>query len=242
MKTKEQYVLGYFKTEPDHLFWKAYSFQARIHANHARKDGMIYSVHQIEMSYFALLAGIDDPLTHALIQCHDVIEEARDNDGIEITQAEIAEAVDPVVALETVVLTKKKGLTLPEFIEHLEKIVETGIRPVYVKTLDRYSNIRRSMFGVLEVPRIRKYMAETYQILAIAEQAIYMIESGCTNNKPQENIFLYAKGLRSLRGSMKAVMRGIEFALRHEKYEKEYTRLYKEHEDLKREMEALKRK
>lgn len=236
MNTKEQYVFGYFQSKPkSHLFWKAYEFQARVHKNHSRDDGMIYSVHPIEMSYFALLAGIEDPLTHALIQCHDVVEEARDNDGIEISQAEIAEAVDPVVAFEIMILTKKKGITLPEFIEHLKEIAEAGVRPVYVKTLDRYSNIRRSMFSLFETNRMRRYMAETYQILAMADETIYKIESGCAENKSQENVILYSKGLRSLRGSMKAIIRGIEFALRNEVQIEKYKKLAEKYRNLEKE-------
>lgn len=233
MITKEQYVFRFFKNKPNHLFWKGYWFQAEVHMNHTRDDGMPYSVHNIEMAYFALLDGIEDPLTHALIQCHDTVEEARDKDGINISESEISKRVHPITATETFTLTKERGLPLPEFVDHLEGIRKKGIRPVYVKMLDRYSNVRRSVLGVFEIPRMRRYMVETYQILAMAEQTIFAIESG-NEHINKGNVNLYAKGLRNLRGSIKTSMRGIEFALRNEEYKAKYGKLMEEYELLKK--------
>jgi len=212
MLSKEECVFNYFRNNPSKIFEKSYTFAEKIHRKHKRKDGSPYIVHPLEINYTLLILNITDEVCHGSGICHDAKEEARDKDGIVISKKEIAEAVNLKVAGDVVALTKEQGLGPRELILYFQGI-EKEPRRVLLKMVDRYANIRRSMFGVFDSLQIGKYVYETnYYILPMSERIITLAESWHDFSGKDEYV-KYANALRILRGAIRGILRGAEHSV-----------------------------
>ncbi len=206
MKSKEEKVLDYFTENNSEVFWRAYYFAERVHKNHKRRDGTPYIVHPIEICYIFLTIGVVEPIIHAKSMCHDVIEEARDQEGIIITERQIAEEVDPLVAPDVVILTKEIDLSFMEMIEYIRRI-EEKVHTALVKMGDRLSNIRHGMHGVFPDLKAGYYSYETeYHILPMSERIITLAESNI-NFSGKAEFEKYVWAFRGLRASIKSILK-----------------------------------
>ncbi len=212
MKSKEQYIFDLYDENPSDRFNMAYEFSNLVHKNHTRKDGVKYIVHPIEGVYTARIAGINDEEVDIILLLHDTIEESRDQGGKIVTREDIEKKFGSEIADDVAAMTKEKGLDVRGLVNYFKEI-EKKPRRVFVKTVDRYINIRRGMFGVFSDEKTGEYVYETrYYILPMSERIITLAESEHDFFGKEEYI-KYAKPLRFLRGSMKGIIRGADYSM-----------------------------
>lgn len=192
--SKEEFVLSFLKKEHAagrHLghALKARELAIEWHKESKRDDGTPYFGHPNELVYVLILIGITDEDTLAAGFLHDTIEdEGKSREDIE-------EKVNRVVAYLVFRMSKHKGMTTEELRVYFNGLTE-DIRLVFLKTVDRLINMRRSMFGVFNKKRMSKYIFETETfILAISEE---IINSG---EYPE-----YENSLRLLRSFIKGIL------------------------------------
>jgi (p)ppGpp synthase/HD superfamily hydrolase len=241
MKSKEEYVLEYFVKNHDELFWNSYNFADEAHKNHIRRDGTPYLFHPLEICYFLRVYRVTEVFLYALALVHDTIEEARDQSGIEITEEQVALKTNPKVARGVMILTKPLNLDLWGTINYFNEI-EKDIRTALIKTIDRYANFRRSMFGIFEWKRMQRYVYETkYYILPMTDRIITMAESDI-DFPGKETYIEYSSIFRGLRGSIKGILRGAEDSVQKTRQLEKYHGLENENTELRKEITILKNK
>ena len=212
MKSKEEFVLDYFRKNPDEEFWNGYQFSEKIHRYHKRRDGAPYLVHPFDVDYTFLILGIKNPTDHAAGMCHDTVEESLEKDNKEITQEEIAKEVSLETARRVIKVTKPKGL---DFVGLVDYYNEIGKEPclVMLKMADKFVNLRRSMFGVFTSQKIGEASFETqYLLLPQSEKIISMAEADI-DFPGKEEYQKYALPLRMLRSAIKGILRGADFSV-----------------------------
>lgn len=192
--TKEKFVLNFLKKEYEagrHTgsALKSRRLAIRWHRNRRRDDKTPYFGHTNELVYILILIGITDENTLAAGFLHDTIEEERKN------KKEVENKTNEEIAYLVYRMTKLTGLTFKELEKYFGDLAE-DIRLVFLKTVDRFINMRRSMFGVFNRGRMNKYIFETETfILPISEK---IINSG---KYPE-----YENSLRLLRSFIKGIL------------------------------------
>jgi len=159
------------------------------HGKRKRDDGSPYFVHPNELVYILILLGITDEDMIAAAFLHDVEEEEK------ISQEEIEREINKVVAYLVGGMTKREKMDWKELEKYFRGLA-CDIRLVILKTIDRYVNMRRSMFGVFNEERMERYILETEEfILPISEHII------------EENAYPeYENQLRLLRSFIKGIL------------------------------------
>lgn len=169
--SKEEFVLSFLIKEYEAgkhigLALKARALSIKWHGNRKRDDGTPYFCHPNEVVYIMILIGITDEITLATGFLHDVIEEE------DKMRNEIARETNKEVAYLVKCMSKTKNMSPKELRKHFQKM-KKDIRLIIAKTIDRYVNMRRSMFGIFNKPRMEKYIFETETfILPISEKII----------------------------------------------------------------------
>jgi len=241
MKSKEEVVFDYYEKNPSDLFWRAYEFSDKIHRKHLRQDGSPYLVHPVELVYLSHRLGIRNPQIDATKMCHDTVEEAKSQDGITISYNEIANAVNEQTAKEVMILTKNEDLDLREMVKYFRRIFEE-VHLGFIKTIDRYSNMRRSMFGRYDERRMNKYVYENQTYILPETHRIINFAEAPFDFKGKETYVYFADAFRFLRGAIKGIQRGIDYNIKLMRIEKEYEALKSQMADLKKENALLKMK
>ena len=214
--SKEDYVLTFLKKEAEagrHSGIALISREKALewHRSRKRNDGSYYFGHPNELVYILVLVGIIDENIIGAGFLHDVEEE----EGI--SQEEIRKETNGIVAHLVHRMTKKKGMSSFELQMYFEAMAH-DVRLVILKTIDRFINMRRSMFGVYNEKRMRKYIFETEEyILPISE---HIIESG---RHPE-----YENSLRLLRSFIKGILEAAKAHVRLMKIEEKNLQLVKE--------------
>ena len=132
--------------------------------------------------------------------CHDIVEECRDQEKIIITKEDLLKEIkNDTVVKETFITTKPYKKMTPIQINEYFSLIEEIARLVVNKHVDRFINMRRSMFGNFERERLVKYDVETVNhVLPMSER---IINSGLYPE--YENI------LRMLRSGIKGLLEGV---------------------------------
>lgn len=207
--SKEDFVLNFLNKERKAgrhagLALKARELSIEWHGGRKRDDETPYFCHPNEVVYIMILIGIKDEITLATGFLHDTVEEEGK------TRNEITQETNKTVAYLVKCMTKKKSMNLEEIKKHFQKM-EGDIRLVIGKTIDRYVNMRRSMFGNFNKPRMEKYIFETENfILPISEKVIN------EGQYPE-----YENSLRLLRSFLKGILEAAEAYVRLMEMEEE---------------------
>jgi (p)ppGpp synthase/HD superfamily hydrolase len=199
--SKEKFVWNFMFKNNLEIFKKAYLYAQKCHEGHRRKDETPYFGHPNEVCYIMILLGITDEQWLSVAICHDVVEELYFKDGILLTKKELARTIGCSVAEDVYALTNlTKGAPADKRFELIEKKVEL----VIIKTIDRFVNMRSSMFDIFALERMERYVLETEAyILPMSER---IINSGLF---PQ-----YENVLRILRSSIKGLLEGARSYIR----------------------------
>lgn len=192
--SKEDFVLNFLKSEYEIGRHTGFALKARDkaikwHKSRLRDDKTYYFGHPNEVVYILILLGVTDENTIAAGFLHDTIEEEGKS------KERIEEDINRTVAYLVAGVSKKRGMSTEELKKHFG-LMASDIRMVFIKTIDRYVNMRRSMFGVFNKKRMDKYIFETETfILPISEE---IINSG---QYPE-----YENSLRLLRSFIKGIL------------------------------------
>jgi (p)ppGpp synthase/HD superfamily hydrolase len=206
--SKEDFVWNFIQKKRLKFFKKAYLYAKKCHQGHIRNDGTPYFGHPNEVCYIMLLLGIVDEHLLAIAICHDIVEELSIKNDILLTKEEIAKKLDWEVAEGVYTLSKfQKRESVLQTKARFNKIEET-VELVLIKTIDRFVNMRRSMFDVYATERMKRYVFETEMyILPMSER---IINSG---NHAHEEAF------RMIRSAIKGILEGARMYVQVKKYE-----------------------
>lgn len=207
--SKEEFVWNFIQEKQLKLFEKAYLFAQKCHIGHLRNDGAPYIGHPNEVCYIMILLGITDERLLSMAICHDVVEEMFFKDGILLTKEAVAQELNWEVSEGVYALSNlEKGESASAKKRRFQKI-EESVGLVLIKTIDRFVNMRRSMFGVYVPERMERYIFETEAcILPMSER---IINSG--NHE-------YEHALRMTRSSIKGILEGAKMYVQVKRYEK----------------------
>lgn len=207
--SKEEFVGKFIRENQLKLFEKAYCFSERCHYGHLRNDGNPYVGHPNEVCYIMILLGITNENLLSIAICHDIVEEMFFKNGILLAKEAIAEELNWEIAEGIYVLSSlEKGESAQQKEMRFQKI-EESVGLVLIKTIDRFVNMRRSMFGIYVPERMERYIFETEKyILPMSER---MINSGdCEYEHP----------LRMIRSSIKGILEGAKIYVQVKRYER----------------------
>jgi len=198
--SKEEFVWSYIKYHNVPVFKRSYEVAQYCHRNHFRQDGTPYFGHPNELCYVLLINNMEDEIMLSDGICHDIVEECRDQENIIITKEDLLKEIkNDTVVEETFITTKPYKKMTPIQIKEYFSLIEEITRLVVNKHVDRFINMRRSMFGNFERERLVKYDVETVNhVLPMSER---IINSGLYPE--YENI------LRMLRSGIKGLLEGV---------------------------------
>lgn len=198
--SKEEIVWDYIKYHNVPVFKRSYEVAQHFHRNHLRQDGTPYFGHPNELCYVLLINNITNERALAVGIGHDVIEECRDQENVIITPNGLVREIKDVETVHGIFgLTKPyKKMTEPQLDAYFNTI-EKDIVLIMNKHVDRFINMRRSMFGSFNRERLIKYDIETVnRVLPMSERVI----NSCLYPE-------YENVLRMLRSGIKGLLEGV---------------------------------
>lgn len=207
--SKEEFVGNFIHQNQLKLFEKAYRFAERCHYGHLRNDGSFYVGHPNEVCYIMILLGITNEILLSIAICHDIVEEMFFKNGILLTKEVIAAELNWEIAEGIYALSSlEKGESAQQKEMRFRKI-EESVGLVLIKTIDRFVNMRRSMFGIYVSERMERYIFETETyILPMSERLINSGNCECEH------------ALRLIRSSIKGILEGAKLYVQVKKYER----------------------
>jgi guanosine-3',5'-bis(diphosphate) 3'-pyrophosphohydrolase len=207
--SKEEFVWKFIRENQLKLFEKAYCFAERCHSGHLRNDKTSYIGHPNEVCYIMILLGITNEILLSIAICHDIVEEMFFKNGILLTKEAIAAELNWEIAEGIYVLSSlEKGEGAQQKERRFRKI-EESIGLVLIKTIDRFVNMRRSMFGIYVPKRMERYIFETeLYILPMSERLINGESCECEC------------ALRLIRSFIKGILEGAKLYVQLKRYER----------------------